>query len=187
MQVGQGLLRSAEETLRAGLQLAATHGPLRGTADMHIGLAEIHLERNELDAATEHLRASLELGEGLALPQHAYRWRTVDARLRSIHGDHLSAVQLLKEAAQLYDTDYSPKARPVTATTARVHLAAGNLAAAQQWAIEAGVSADDETSYLREHEHLTLARVLLATKRTVDRRLPPPASPRRRRGGRAGG
>jgi LuxR family transcriptional regulator, maltose regulon positive regulatory protein len=168
MQVGQGHLRAAERTLTAGLDLAAAHGPLRGTADMHIGLAELDIERNELDAVAEHLRASLELGERLALPQHAHRWRVVDARLRAAHGDVAGAIELLREAERRYDTDYSPKVRPVTATTARVRLAAGDLAGAEQWATESGLSTDDEPVYLREYEHLTFARVLLATGRALD-------------------
>jgi LuxR family maltose regulon positive regulatory protein len=168
MQVGQGQLGAAEQTLRAGLDLAAAHAPLRGTADMHIGLAEIHLERNELDAVAEHLRASLDLGERLALAQHAHRWRVVDARLRAIHGDHATALQQLYDAAKLYDTDYSPKARPITATIARIQLAAGNVAAAAQWAIDTEVSSADRPSYLREYEHLTLARLLLASERAAE-------------------
>jgi LuxR family maltose regulon positive regulatory protein len=162
MQVGLGRLGAAERALRAGLDLAAREGPLRGTADMHVGLAEIHLERNELDRAADALRASLDVGERLALAQHPYRWRVVDARLRAVRGDHAGALALLREAQQHYDTDYSPKARPVAATTARVQLAAGDLDAARRWAEDAGISADDEPTYLREYEHLTLARVLLA-------------------------
>ncbi len=168
MQVGQGLLSDAERTLRAGLDLAAEHGPLRGTADMHVGLAEIHLERNELDAASEHLRISLDIGTRGALAQHAYRSLVVDARLGSIAGDHATALGLLREAAARYDTDYSPKARPVTATIARLYLATGELDAAQRWAMDAGVSPDDEPSYLREYEHLTLARLLIATGRAAE-------------------
>jgi LuxR family transcriptional regulator, maltose regulon positive regulatory protein len=168
MQVAQGQLRAAEQTLHAGLDLAASHSPLRGSADMHIGLAEIHLERNELDAAAEHLRASIDLGEGLALAQHAYRWRVVDARLRSIAGDHARALDLLRQAEALYNTDYSPPVRPVTATTARVLLAKGDLTGAQQWSEESGLSAGDEAVYVREYAHLTLARVLLATDRAAE-------------------
>lgn len=168
MQAGQGLLSDAEQTLRAGLDVAAAHGPLRGTADMHVGLAEVHLERNDLADAAEHLRASLDLGERLALGQHPYRWRVVDARLRTIDGDHVGGLRLLHEAAQLYDTDYSPKVRPVTATIARVQLSIGDLAAARRWAAEARVSADDEPTYLREYEHLTLARLLIATGRAAE-------------------
>jgi len=168
VQVGQGQLRAAERTLTAGLDLAAAHGPLRGTADMQIGLAELDFERNELDAAAEHLRTSLDLGERLALPQHAYRWRVVEARLRAAHGDHAGALDLLGEAEARFDTDYSPKARPVTAIAARVRLAAGDLAGATHWAAESGLTAQDDPRYLREHEHITLARVLLASGRTAD-------------------
>jgi len=168
MQVGQGQLQAAERTLTAGLDLAVAHGPLRGTADMHIGLAEVHLERNELTEAADHLRLSLELGERLALPQHPYRWRVIDARLRAIGGDHAAAVELLREAEQRYDTDYSPKARPVSATMARVKLTAGDRAAAERWAASTGLTAEDDATYLREYEHLTLARVLLAGRRAAD-------------------
>lgn len=165
MQSGRGQLSAAARTLHAGLALASAHGPLRGTADMHVGLAEIHLERNELDAAAGRLQLSLEVGE-LALAQHAHRWRVVDARLRSIGGDHDGALRRLREAERLYDTDYSPKARPVAAITARLLLAAGDIAGAERWATDAGVDPDDDPSYSREYEHLTLARVLLATGRT---------------------
>lgn len=168
MQSGQGLLAEAEETLRAGLDVAAAHAPLRGTADMHVGLAEIHLERNELDAAAEHLEAGLAAGEHLALAQHPYRWRVVDARLRAIAGDHAAALALLRESAALYDTDYSPKARPVTATIARLQLSTGDLAAARRWAADVAVTTADDPTYLREYEHLTLARLLVATNRAAD-------------------
>lgn len=168
IQVGLGRLGAAERTLTAGLDLAAAHGPLRGTADMHIGLAEVHIERDERAEAAEHLRVSLELGDGLALAQHPYRWRVVDARLRAIGGDHAAALELLRQAQRRYDTDYSPKARPIGATAARVDLAAGDLATAERWVASRGLDAADEPSYLREYEHLTLARVLLAADRAPD-------------------
>ena len=49
-----------------------------------------------------------------------------------------------------------------------MRLAAGDLAGAEQWAADSGLTADDEPVYLREYEHLTLARVLLATGRAAD-------------------
>lgn len=168
IQVAQGRLGAAERTLAAGLDLAAANGPLRGAADMHIGLAELLVERNDLDAAADHLRVSLEFGEHLALGQHSHRWRVVEARLRAAGGDHAGALKLLAEAERYYDTDYSPKARPVTATTARVRLAAGDLAGAERWVTEAGVARDDDPTYLREYELLTLARVLLVSNRAAE-------------------
>ena len=58
--------------------------------------------------------------------------------------------------------DFVPDVRPIAALKARVWLAQGRLADAVAWARERGLSAEDDLSYLREFEHLTLARVLLA-------------------------
>src|SRR5690606_19759768 len=84
------------------------------------------------------------------------------ARLRQIEGDLPAALELLEEAEPLYDTDMSPPVRPVTAVAARARLAGGDLAAARRWADAAGLTPDDELGYVREYEHLTLARLLLA-------------------------
>ena len=168
IQVAQGRLGAARRTLTAGLDLGTTRGALRGTADMHVGLGELHFERNELDAAAEQLQASLEVGDRLALRQHAYRWRVLEARLRAARGDHTGALALLAEAERRYDTDYSPKARPVTATTARIRLAAGDVAGAEEWAVDSGLAVDDEPAYLRDYGQFTFARVLLATGRPTE-------------------
>jgi LuxR family transcriptional regulator, maltose regulon positive regulatory protein len=45
---------------------------------------------------------------------------------------------------------------------ARVRVAQGELGEALGWARERGLSFDDDLSYLREFEHITLVRVLLA-------------------------
>jgi LuxR family maltose regulon positive regulatory protein len=50
----------------------------------------------------------------------------------------------------------------VTALQARVAIAQGDLAAARRWAAAAGVVVADQLTYVREYEHLTLARLLLA-------------------------
>lgn len=168
IQVAQGRLGAARHTLNTGLELGTANGPLRGTADMYVGLGELDYERNELDAAAERLQASLELGDRLALAQHAHRWRVLEARLRAARDDYAGALALLGEAERRYDTDYSPKARPVTATTARTRLAAGDVAGAERWAVEAGLTVDDEPSYLHEYEQLTFVRLLLATGRGTD-------------------
>jgi LuxR family maltose regulon positive regulatory protein len=48
---------------------------------------------------------------------------------------------------------------------ARVWIAQGRLGEAVGWAREQGLSVDDDLSYLREFEHITLARMLLARHR----------------------
>ena len=101
------------------------------------------------------------LGERLGLPQHPYRWRVARARLCEAQGDLDAAVALVEEAERVYVGDFSPDVRPVPALRARLLLAQGRVAEAQQWAEDRGLSADDDLSYVREYEHVTLARILL--------------------------
>ncbi len=160
----QGRLGEALRTFEQALQLAGEQaGPvLRGTADMYVGLSEIARERGDLQAATQHLLRSQELGEHTGLPQNRYRSRVAMARVREAEGDLGGALDLLDEAERLYVSDFFPNVRPVPAVRARVWIAQGRLDEALGWARAQGLSADDDLSYLREFEHITLARVLLA-------------------------
>jgi LuxR family maltose regulon positive regulatory protein len=162
IQITQGRLEEARRTFDAALRLDEGRQVLRGIADMHAGLSVLATGRNELDVAAQHLRLAAELGEQMGLPQHPYRWRVATAQLRLAEGDRDRALVLLEQAAAVYETDFSPPVRPVSATVARVRADAGDLDAATRWAASVGVRSDDELSYLREYEHLTLARVLLA-------------------------
>jgi LuxR family maltose regulon positive regulatory protein len=118
-----------------------------------------------LQAATQQLLRSQELGEYNGLPQNPYRWRVAMARIRQAEGDLGGALDLLDEAERLYVGDFFPNVRPVPALKARVWIAQGRLGEALGWAHEQGLSADDDLSYLREFEHITLARMLLARSR----------------------
>src|ERR687884_397946 len=132
---------------------------LRGTADMYVGMSELHRERNDFQAAEQFLRRSQELGEHTGLPQNRYRWRLVKARLRELQGDLDGALELLAEAERLYTTDFSPDVRPIPAVTARVLARHGRLREAIDWIHARKLSVSDELSYVREYEHITLARV----------------------------
>lgn len=131
---------------------------------MHVGMSQIACERGDLDAAARHLLRGQELGEHTGLPQNPYRRRVAAARVREAHGDLDGALELLDEGQRVYTGDFSPNVRPVPATRARVLAASGRVGEALGWAREQGLSADDELSYLREYEHVTLARVLLAQR-----------------------
>ena len=164
IRIAQGRLREARRTYEGGLQLAREHGTptLRGTADMYVGLSDLEREHNDLRAATQHLLKSTEQGEHTGFPQHPYRWRVALARIRQVEGDYEGALDLLAEAERLYMSDFSPNVRPIAAWRTRVWLAQGRLAEALDWVRERGLSAEDDLSYLREFEHITLARVLMA-------------------------
>ncbi|MEO8971460.1 MAG: AAA family ATPase, partial [Ktedonobacteraceae bacterium] len=160
IRISQGRLREAMRTYERGLQLATEQSaiPLRGAADMHVGMSELHLERDDVDAATQHLLRSKELGELAGLPQNRYRWRVAMARIRKAQGDLDGALDLLGEAERLYIGDFSPNVRPIAALVTRVWVAQGRVGEAFDWARERGLSVSDDLSYLREFEHITLAR-----------------------------
>jgi LuxR family maltose regulon positive regulatory protein len=160
----QGRLGEALRTFEQALQLAREQGGsvLRGTADMYVGMSEIARERDDLQAARQLLLQSQELGEQTGLPQNLYRWRVAMARVREAEGDLGGALDLLNEAERLYVSDFFPNVRPVPALRARVWIAQGRLGEALGWAREQGLSVDGDLSYLREFEHITLARLLLA-------------------------
>ena len=164
IRIAQGRLREAMRTYERALRLATEQGDpvMRGTADMHVGMGEIHRERNDLEAATQHLLGSEEQGEHTGFPQYRYRWRVAMARILETRVDLDGALELLDEAERLYVSDFHPNVRPIAASRARVWVAQGRLGEALGWARERGLSAQDDLGYLREFEHITLARVLLA-------------------------
>ncbi len=164
LQIVQGRLGDAMRTYEQALRLAAEQDGrvLRGTADMYVGMAALHRERGDLPAATELLLRSQDLGEHLGLPQNPHRWRVAMARVREAEGDLEAAVDLLDDAERVYAGDFSPNVRPIPAMRARVWLAQGRLGEAVAWVAAQRLSDEDDLSYLREFEHVTLARVLLA-------------------------
>ncbi len=87
------------------------------------------------------------------------------ARIREAEGDLDGALGLLHEAERLYVSEYYPAVRPIHAVRARMQAASGRLSDAAEWAGERELSAEDDLSYLREYEHVTLARVRLAQAR----------------------
>jgi LuxR family maltose regulon positive regulatory protein len=162
-----GRLRAAarihDEALALGME---EDGPApRGTADIHAGLSELHRLSGDLELANQHLMRSQELGELAGLPQFPYRWRIAMAHLREAAGDPEAALDLLEEADRVYVPDFFPNVRPIAARKARVLIREARLAEARRWQREAGVAATDVPIFIREYEHVTLARLLLAEDR----------------------
>lgn len=164
IRIAQSRLREAMHIYEWALQFATDQGEtrLRGTADMYVGMSEINTEYNNLYAATQYLLQSEEQGDHTGFPQYRYRWRVAMARIREAEGDLGGALDLLTEAERLYVSDFYPNVRPVAAFRARVWIKQGRLDEAFGWARERNLSVKNDLSYLREFEHITLARILLA-------------------------
>jgi LuxR family maltose regulon positive regulatory protein len=164
IQIIQGCLHEAMTTYEQVLQWAMEpDAPIRpGAADMYVGMSSLHYEHNDLKTAKQLLHKSQALGELAGLPQNPYRWRAVMARILEAQGDLDGAIDLLDQAEHLYDGAFSPNVRPIAARKTRVWVAQGRLDEALGWARQQGLSIENELSYLREFDHITLARVLLA-------------------------
>ncbi len=162
IRIDQGRLGDALVTYEQALRLVPEGSVLRGTADMYVGMSEILLERNDLDAARELLQRGDALGDRMGLPKNPFRRRVALARLRLAEHRPADAIRLLDEAERVYLADFAPNVRPIASLRARVRVAQGELGDAIRWAREYGLSPDDDLSYVREFDHLTFARVLLA-------------------------
>lgn len=164
IRTAQGRLREAERIYEQSLKLATEDGkpvPLP-TADLYVGMSELRREHNDLEAASECLLKSKELDGHGWIREKRYRWYVALARIKEAEGDFGSALDLLEEAERLYIRSPDPYVRPIAALKARVWIRQGRLTEVLEWAREAGLSAGDDLSYVREFEHITLARVLIA-------------------------
>ena len=164
IRIAQGRLRDAMRAYEQALRLAPEQGGslLPGTADMYVGMSALHRERDDLAAATEDLLRSQALAENTGLPVNRYRWWVAMARIRGAEGDLDDALVHLDEAERLYVGEFSPNVRPIPAMRARVWAAQGRFGDVFGWVREQELSVEDDLGYLREFEHITLARALLA-------------------------
>jgi LuxR family maltose regulon positive regulatory protein len=164
MKIAQGRLQEAVSSYEQSLRLATEQAEpvLGGTAELYMGLSDLHRERGDLETARQLLLRGEALSEQASLPGFEYLWCIVRARLKEAQGDLEGALDQLHEAERLYHRTPIPDVRPIAALKTQVWVAQGRLAEALGWVRERGLSVDDDLSYLREFEHVTLARVLIA-------------------------
>jgi LuxR family maltose regulon positive regulatory protein len=168
MWVTSGLPSRARRLYEQALRTATAGGEPypRATADLHVGLAELDRELGDLPSAEAHLETARVLGERASITENRHRWFVAMAQVRATAGEYEAATRLLDRAEALYRHGFYPDIRPIAATKARVRIADGDLTSARRWADDRGVTLDDDPSYLREYEHLTLVRLVLAEHRS---------------------
>ena len=168
MWVASGRPDRARRLYGQALHTATAGGPPypRATADLHVGLAELDRELDDLESAEAHLESARVLGERASITENQHRWYVVLAQIRAAGGDYDTATHLLDQGEALYRPGFYPDVRPIAALRARVQIAAGDLSAAGQWTEDRGLGVENEPEYLHEYEHLTLTRLLLAQMRS---------------------
>lgn len=167
MGLAQGWLRTTVETCEQALHLSRQQaGPtLQGTAELYLGLSEVRYEQGDLTTAGQLLQEGESLREQVSISGANYLWWLVKAQITAAQGDLEVAFGHLHEAEQAHRQSPVPNVHPAAALKVRWWLQQGRLAEALNWVQESGLSVDDEPSYLREYEHLTLARVAIAQYR----------------------
>jgi LuxR family transcriptional regulator, maltose regulon positive regulatory protein len=165
VQQAQGKLGAALRTYREGLRLA-TEGDrfsVYHAGEAHVGIAQVLYQRNQLEEVLQHAtrgveccRQVIELTE-LDIALVTLGW------VRQAMGDPDGALEAMEEACRTYPrADVVALAYPAWSERARLLLALGRVEEAARWTREQGLTEHDEVSYLREGDHLVLARVLLA-------------------------
>jgi LuxR family maltose regulon positive regulatory protein len=135
--------------------------PAAGVA--HVGIAEVAYERDELDAALDHATQGVALSRQLGWTLPLVAGLTILARIRHAQGDHAGALEAIREAEQVQQSDaVVGLLDPMPAVRTKLALANGRVDAAARWTHQRGLDTDDPPSYPREGEYLVLARALLA-------------------------
>ena len=167
MWVAAGRPSRARSLYERALETATGNGEPypRATADLHVGVAELDRELDDLTNAETHLNMARLLAERGSISENRHRWPMAMAQVRAARGDHEAATRLLEDAASLHRRGFYPDVRPIAAIQARLQIATGDLERATTWARELGPGVDDDPEYLHEYEHLTLVRLLLAQDR----------------------
>jgi LuxR family maltose regulon positive regulatory protein len=167
IKVRLGRLLEAIEINEQALQLIAQRGkPLfRSIAMLHRNLSQILCEQGDLEAAWYHLNQSAKQSEQAGEIESEHGHDVAKATLAWASGDLAAAEEHLDRATANYRPGRMAEYAPIEAIKCRIWLVQGELSRAQDWATQHKLSATDEPAFLREYEHLTLARLYMATYR----------------------
>jgi LuxR family transcriptional regulator, maltose regulon positive regulatory protein len=164
LRMVQGRLRAAAEVCHQAFELVTERGKrLPASSAAHVGMGKLLREWNQLDTATRHLMEGIELGERGGNVEIVFDGHLALARTRHASGDRVGAADALENARRLAERHgISAWAARVGAWQARMAAAQGDYWTGVRWSEECGLHVEDELSYPREFEHITLARVLIA-------------------------
>ncbi len=164
-----GKLHQAVESYREALQMATIKDgsrlPVAGYAYVYLG--GVYREWNDLETATRYLLEGIDLCAQVGYIMDQVIGHVNLARVKQAQRDFDSARDALLNAERLSQRmkGYVYVRRWVEDCQVRLWLAHGNLDAVAHWAQESELRADDELNFLRELEHIILARALVALGR----------------------
>jgi LuxR family maltose regulon positive regulatory protein len=158
--------QALQEVLDLGIKPDGTRLPFTGTA--HALLAEVYLERNDLDAATDYLEEGIRLVQQGGIGYSLASTYCTKARLCRAQGDVEGALEALRTAEAATGTHaLCHFVIHLLACQVRTRLWLGDVETALQWAEGNAATVQGELPeplpiFLREIQRVALARVYLA-------------------------
>jgi LuxR family transcriptional regulator, maltose regulon positive regulatory protein len=165
VQQAQGKLGAALRTYREGLRLTSEGDwfSVYHAGEAHVGIAQVLYQRNQLEEALQHATRGVELCRQVIELTELDVALVALAWIRQAMGDPDGALEAMEEACRTYPrADVVALSYPAQSERAQLLLALGRVEEAARWTQEQGLTEHDEISYLREGDHLVLARVLVA-------------------------
>jgi LuxR family maltose regulon positive regulatory protein len=179
LRFAQGQLRRALELYQQAHDLAREGGVGTSPAQsfVHLGLADLLIERDALDEALPHVEDCLRLGLSGGKVDHVIMAWISMTRLRLARGDLDGAREAARQSQLALDRHSVPHIAPVVAWAhVAVWLASGDDEAVERWAADLTERAGGDPAFdsgqgldaLNETERMTLARAWLAIGRPDD-------------------
>lgn len=164
IMVAKGDLVEARYLLERTLQLANDEGQARlpVISLIYLGLCMVDIETGDLESAKNNLKMSEELYGKDFLARWQRKWYSLQAQISKAQGDLENSVSLLEQAEKYIFRHAVPNIIPVSAMKARIWVKQGKLELAMDWIKENDLSITDALEYLKEYEHITFARIMLA-------------------------
>jgi LuxR family maltose regulon positive regulatory protein len=159
----QGELTLAEAFYQEALPSAEKDGDLSDQAPLHLGLARVAYERNEVGLARQEAESVLAIATRIEAVSWQVGAELLLARLESIEHDPSAAQQrLARLLVQVSSHRHPDLYREVLAAQAELALRMGNLEAVRRWAATVQEVEAPLTQGATEHETLLVVRLRLA-------------------------
>ena len=169
MRLVQGRLGDAEAVLSRYLDVIDALGSRRFyvNGNLHAVMADVLRERNQLIDAGREADEGVAFNDAWGIPHAITMSYHAKARVLATLGDIDGALALIdrEEQFSLGRTLLSDLVSERQALRVALWLAKGDLANAERWARDSGLTAEDQLSFRRETEHIALARILIAADR----------------------
>jgi LuxR family maltose regulon positive regulatory protein len=165
VQQARGKLDAALRTYRDGLRFATQGRRLSPfhAAEAHLGIAQVLYEQDHLDEALQHVTEGIELGRQLIWFFEPGRRLVTLAWIRQASGDPDGALEAMNEAYRMHPSpEVNSRWNPAPVERARLLLVQGRIGEVERWIADNRLTTEDDVSYVREPDHLLLARALLA-------------------------